>query len=140
MPGFGSSESRGFARRMCAPIGQRGPARVERVVGEVVGVRERRGSSASGASASGAPPGQRPTIFAASRVRGRVRSVGALRRAVEEAPEAGHVLRELAEHEVAAVAPEVGSTGALGVARQRSPGSAAASSSGRSVYRPYSFG
>ena len=77
-----SSASRGFARRMWAPSGQRQPVRVRRR-----GSRSRRyasaGSSRSGASTSGAPLRHRPTILAASRslrllVLGAVRAPGAL--------------------------------------------------------------
>ena len=109
---------------MCEPTGQRGAARVELVVGEVVRVgearvvgvgreRERRAARPAADHLRGEPE---PRLRVAA-------PVGAPRRAVDVAPEPGHVLAQLAEDEVAAVAPEVGAAGALRVARQhRSPG------------------
>ena len=118
-----------------------GSAGVELVVAEVVRGGEARvvgvGRERERRAARPAPDHLRGEPEPRRRV---ARAVGAPRHPVEEAPEPGYVLPQLPDDEVAAVAPQVGAAGALGVARQHPPGSAARRASGRSVYWPYSFG
>ena len=104
VPGLGSSESRGFERRMCAPIGQRAPSRIELVVAEVVRLREAGSSPFRRERQRGAArPAADDLRGEPKRALGVGRPVGASRRAVEEAPETPHVLAQLAEDEIAAV-------------------------------------